>query len=105
MRKIVDYIDISEEDMKKYIEISLEFSSVSSSMNTLLSVKPEIELNKDVLDNLVDNVIARLEKVTKKHEEFRLYLVDTYIKPEYQTEEYSWNIDTGRQVIEISKDE
>lgn len=105
MRKIVDYIDISEEDMKKYIEISLEFSSVSSSMNTLLSVKPEIELNKDVLDNLVDNVIARLEKVTKKHEEFRLYLVDTYIKPEYQTEEYSWNIDTGRQVIEISKNE
>lgn len=105
MRKIVDYIDISEEDMKKYIEISLEFSSVSSSMNTLLSIKPEIELNKDVLDNLVDNVIARLEKVTKKHEEFRLYLVNTYIKPEYQTKEYSWNIDTGRRVIEISKDE
>lgn len=105
MRKIVDYIDISEEDMKKYIEISLEFSSVSSSMNTLLSVKPDIELNKDVLDNLVDNVIARLEEVTKKHEEFRLYLVDTYIKPEYQTKEYNWNIDTGRQVIEISKNE
>ena len=46
-------------------------------------IKSVMHENKDVLDNLVDNVIARLEKVTKKHEEFRLYLVDTYIKPEY----------------------
>lgn len=104
MRKIVDKIEISIEDVNKYIKLSIDSTSAESMLNSILN-NTQSNANESTLSSIADKVLDRIAKASKESEEFRLYLVNTYIKPEYRSDEYSWNIDTGRNILEISKDE
>lgn len=104
MRKIVDKIEITSEDLKKYIELTSNSSAANNIINTLLNMS-YTDVNEKILSFVVDKALKNLGDSSKELEDFRLYLINTYVKPEYQTDDYNWYIDTGRCILEISKDE
>ena len=95
MRKIIERIELNEEDVIKYSKFVYEYNAAQDMF--IASAKKGLDLDAEIVDKLLKDALVKKMELTKLQDEY----VDKFIPEAYKTSEYQWAVDANRNQIEI----